>query len=402
MRRELLETVQELKQAVALSRREGSGGGGADGRIGYAAADTAFSNGYDDGGFFNYSGGGREMRPAGGWLGGGGGSPPAGAAFPAAMPWSATAVQAAPSGTGSTAPSPDRSRDSQRPLAAVNGAAVSASVRQPDASSAITGPASAMLQPAVAGGDSGDNPVYPQSFHDVMQMVSKGITPPNVRTDINDKPPDPTRALSEPRSKPLLKPWERPSGDAASALASEAAPSAAQWAALALPPAADGPAVGNGKAGPVGGSSGPGWNSTLPRVGGPTGAAKAEAPVPEFPAGYSPAKPSTYRMGAGGISSIYAAAEAASPDRSSGPPEPAATAETSTLSVLQPLVAMGSASWKPPSLPQATLPPPSSRARAGEDGAASATVAQPEGETGEGGSAGEGRNPDVSGAGSDI
>ncbi|GFR48938.1 hypothetical protein Agub_g10945 [Astrephomene gubernaculifera] len=54
-----------------------------------------------------------------------------------------------------------------------------------------------------------EQPAYPQSFHEVMEMVQKGITPPNVRTDINDAPPDPTRPLSEPRLPPPSKPWER-------------------------------------------------------------------------------------------------------------------------------------------------------------------------------------------------
>ncbi|KXZ54628.1 hypothetical protein GPECTOR_4g693 [Gonium pectorale] len=57
-----------------------------------------------------------------------------------------------------------------------------------------------------------EQPAYPQSFHDVMDMVQRGITPANVRTDINDAPKDPSRPLSEARLPPPPKPWERASG----------------------------------------------------------------------------------------------------------------------------------------------------------------------------------------------
>lgn len=36
-------------------------------------------------------------------------------------------------------------------------------------------------------------------------MVQAGITPPNVRTDIDDTPPDPSRPLSAPQMPPRAK-----------------------------------------------------------------------------------------------------------------------------------------------------------------------------------------------------
>lgn len=36
-------------------------------------------------------------------------------------------------------------------------------------------------------------------------MVQAGITPPNVRTDIDDNPPDPSRPLSAPQMPPKAK-----------------------------------------------------------------------------------------------------------------------------------------------------------------------------------------------------
>eukprot|EP00798_Chlamydomonas_sp_ICE-L_P016987 gene16987-23260_t len=56
----------------------------------------------------------------------------------------------------------------------------------------------------------GGDPTYPTSFHEVMEMVSKGITPPNVRTDIRDTPPDPSRPPSEAQISQRTKPWLQP------------------------------------------------------------------------------------------------------------------------------------------------------------------------------------------------
>eukprot|EP00775_Hariotina_reticulata_P012762 gene12762-12891_t len=72
---------------------------------------------------------------------------------------------------------------------------------------------------AARGGGSGaqgpsatSRPVVVDSLQ-VMEMVRAGITPPNVRTDINDSPPDPTRPLTAPQLQPMGKPWERGSAD---------------------------------------------------------------------------------------------------------------------------------------------------------------------------------------------
>lgn len=48
-------------------------------------------------------------------------------------------------------------------------------------------------------------------------MVARGQTPPNVRTDIDDSAPNPSRPLSTPSQPPRLKPWEaKPRGSNAS------------------------------------------------------------------------------------------------------------------------------------------------------------------------------------------
>lgn len=44
---------------------------------------------------------------------------------------------------------------------------------------------------------------------DVMAMMQAGITPPNVRTDIVDVPPDSAAPPSSSRLTPLAKPWEK-------------------------------------------------------------------------------------------------------------------------------------------------------------------------------------------------
>lgn len=50
---------------------------------------------------------------------------------------------------------------------------------------------------------------HPQSYADVLGMLDAGLTPPGIRTDIQDKPPNPTQAPSDPKMKPRPKPWER-------------------------------------------------------------------------------------------------------------------------------------------------------------------------------------------------
>lgn len=57
-------------------------------------------------------------------------------------------------------------------------------------------------------------------------MLERGETPPNVRKDINDKPPNPNVAPPAAKLKPRPKPWEKLNGHAApSGEASAAAPS---------------------------------------------------------------------------------------------------------------------------------------------------------------------------------
>ena len=50
----------------------------------------------------------------------------------------------------------------------------------------------------------------------VLEMLEKGETPPNIRTDIVDEPPDPAAVPSSARMQPRAKPWERSGAPAAS------------------------------------------------------------------------------------------------------------------------------------------------------------------------------------------
>eukprot|EP00884_Botryococcus_braunii_P019448 jgi/Botrbrau1/6187/Bobra.0344s0027.1 len=52
-------------------------------------------------------------------------------------------------------------------------------------------------------------PVHPHSasYMEVLEMLENGITPPNVRTDIVDTPPNPEQAPPESRLAPREKPW---------------------------------------------------------------------------------------------------------------------------------------------------------------------------------------------------
>jgi hypothetical protein len=111
------------------------------------------------------------------------------------------------------------------------------------------------------------------------------------KTDINDQPPDPTRPPSDPKSKPHPKPWERDTGTV---------PDAAVY--------------------------------TL-RAGAGSASPPAATSLSASAAAYEPAG-----GGAGPAVTVQPASSTLSP----------------TLSVLQPLVA-GSASWRPPSLPEPTI-----------------------------------------------
>ena len=59
------------------------------------------------------------------------------------------------------------------------------------------------------------DPPHPASYRDVLDMLDKGLTPPGIR-DIDDKPPDPSRAVPRARVEPRRKPWEAASVPGAS------------------------------------------------------------------------------------------------------------------------------------------------------------------------------------------
>lgn len=159
-------------------------------------------------------------------------------------------------------------------------------------------------------------------------MVARGQTPPNVRTDIDDAPPDPHRAPSEPRAQPRQKPWERPSTAATpapstprehvSGNASPPVPTAGTAAPWAAPPASLPPA-------PV---------SVLHSSG------NASYPVP----------------------AVGTAVQWATPP--AGPPP-------APLSVLQPLQTAGATAWQPPAAPAPTLLSAQPSASGGSGGARS-------------------------------
>jgi hypothetical protein len=52
-----------------------------------------------------------------------------------------------------------------------------------------------------------DEPPYPQAYKDIIRMIQQGITPPNVKTDIDDRPRDPEAPLREGTLKTRAKPW---------------------------------------------------------------------------------------------------------------------------------------------------------------------------------------------------
>ncbi|KAL3155200.1 hypothetical protein ABBQ32_013140 [Trebouxia sp. C0010 RCD-2024] len=59
-------------------------------------------------------------------------------------------------------------------------------------------------------------PPHPNAYMSILDMLQKGEQPPGIQ-DIDDKPPNPDQAISEPKMKPRPKPWERTaqSGEAA-------------------------------------------------------------------------------------------------------------------------------------------------------------------------------------------
>lgn len=96
-----------------------------------------------------------------------------------------------------------------------------------------------------------DAPPHPASYMNVLQMLERGETPPGIRSDINDSPPDPAQPPSEGRLQARPKPWER-------AASSSAAPSSG-------PPSA-------------GGSAGPHSRGASPSPGAPASPAKLLQP----------------------------------------------------------------------------------------------------------------------------
>ena len=55
-------------------------------------------------------------------------------------------------------------------------------------------------------------PPRPHSYMEVLEMLEQGKTPPGIRTDINDKPPNPSLEASSSELSPRAKPWERAAG----------------------------------------------------------------------------------------------------------------------------------------------------------------------------------------------
>ena len=59
----------------------------------------------------------------------------------------------------------------------------------------------------------------------MLEMLEKGETPPNIRTDIVDEPPNPAAVPSSARMKPKAKPWERAAAPTSAAAFPALAPS---------------------------------------------------------------------------------------------------------------------------------------------------------------------------------
>ena len=64
--------------------------------------------------------------------------------------------------------------------------------------------------PVGAGSGSGSGGGHhPASYMEVLEMLERGETPPGIRDDIDDKPPNPEQPPPPSRMKPPPKPWER-------------------------------------------------------------------------------------------------------------------------------------------------------------------------------------------------
>ena len=58
---------------------------------------------------------------------------------------------------------------------------------------------------------SSDRPPHPQSYLDVLAMLERGETPPGIRSDVADQPPDPAQVPRGSTMHVRPKPWLRPS-----------------------------------------------------------------------------------------------------------------------------------------------------------------------------------------------
>ena len=91
-------------------------------------------------------------------------------------------------------------------------AALASSAREREAVPGASASPSTPTNGVVSVRPSGDpstpaDPPHPASYRDVLDMLDKGMTPPGIR-DVDDKPPDPTRAVPRARIEPRRKPWE--------------------------------------------------------------------------------------------------------------------------------------------------------------------------------------------------
>eukprot|EP00887_Chlorella_sp_A99_P001028 scaffold14.g1028.t1 len=93
-----------------------------------------------------------------------------------------------------------------------------------------------------AGSGAPSPPPHPPSYMEVLDMLQRGQTPPGIRTDINDQPPDPEAPPPQPRMKPRPKPWELKHG-AGSLAGSAAGGSSGSLASLGSAHAGAGPAT---------------------------------------------------------------------------------------------------------------------------------------------------------------
>lgn len=103
--------------------------------------------------------------------------------------------------------------------------AAAGAARDPEVSSVpVSEPAGIQRSPVSV---SSDKPPHPRSYLDVLAMLERGETPPGIRSDVADRPPDPTQVPRDPRMDVRPKPWSIRSGPG-----SEARPSSPSSQAL--------------------------------------------------------------------------------------------------------------------------------------------------------------------------